>query len=307
MKSLRKIGVSLACVAVVCGAALAWQMYRENADERKLAEEARIWRVRAEQGDVEAEANLGHLYSIGKGVLQDYAEALRWYRKAADQGYAKGEDGLAFMYSHGQGVPQDYGEALRWYRKAAEQGDAKGQYDLGVMYYYGRGVPQDYAQAIRWYRKAVDQGYAKAQYSLGIMYYYGRGVPQDRPEAIRWYRKAADQGDDDALRAISAQLTLFTKLALFGEFLLGFWLLSDFLSGKHLRDLPQRLLAGTGALCMLSAGLTWYGYAHHQIRCLRCGFVVFTLFRWFLNTVVIALLVYVVGSGKRSKAAVDGL
>ncbi|MGB0012203.1 MAG: tetratricopeptide repeat protein [Candidatus Sulfotelmatobacter sp.] len=305
MKSLRKIAVSLACLAVVCGASLAWHIYKEKADERALAEEATIWRVRAGQGDVEAAANLGHMYSNGKGVLQDYAEALRWYREAADQGYAKGQDGLAFMYSHGQGVAQDYGEALRWYRKAAEQGDAKGQYDLGVMYYYGRGVPQDYAQALRWYRKAVDQGYAKAQYSLGIMYYYGRGVPQDRPEAIRWYRKAADLGDDDALRAISARLTLFTKLALFGEFLLGIWLLSDFLSGKRPRDLPQRLLAGAGALCTLSAGLTWYGYAHHQIRCLHCGFAVFTLFRWFLDAVLIALLVYVVGKG--SNVAADGL
>jgi hypothetical protein len=303
MKSLRKIGVSVACVAVVCGAELAWQMYREKADERNLAEEARICRLRAEQGDVEAEANLGHIYSSGKGVLRDDAEALRWYREAADQGSAKGQDGLAFMYSHGQGVPQDYAEALRWYRKAAEQGDAKAQYDLGVIYYYGQGVPQDYVQAIRCYRSAIDRGYAKAQYGLGIMYYYGRGVPQDRPEGIRWYRKAADQGDEDALRAISAQPTLLTKLALLGEFLLGIWLLSDFLSGKHLRDLPQRLLAGAGALCTLSVGLTWYGYSHHQIRCLRCGFAVFTLFRWFLNAVLITLLVYIVQSGKRSEAA----
>jgi TPR repeat protein len=55
------------------------------------------------------------------------------------------------MFSQGRGVPQDYAEAVRWYRKAADQGYAKAQYNLGNMYWYGRGVPQDSAQAERWY------------------------------------------------------------------------------------------------------------------------------------------------------------
>ena len=46
-------------------------------------------RARAEQGDAEAQFNLGVMYSNGEGVPQDDAEAVRWYRLAAAQGYAR--------------------------------------------------------------------------------------------------------------------------------------------------------------------------------------------------------------------------
>ncbi len=111
MRSFWKIAVP-ACVAVIGGAATTWQIYRAKANELKLAQDATVCRLGAEQGDAKAQANLGHMYSHGQGVPQDYAEALRWYRKAAEQGDANGQDGLASMYSHGRGVPQDYAETI---------------------------------------------------------------------------------------------------------------------------------------------------------------------------------------------------
>jgi TPR repeat protein len=86
MTSLWKIAAPVACVAVICGAAILWWVRKERATERKLAEDAR---VRAEQGEAKAQFRLGYIYSQGKGVSQDYTEAVRWYRKAADQGDAK--------------------------------------------------------------------------------------------------------------------------------------------------------------------------------------------------------------------------
>ena len=81
----------------------------------------REWRPLAEQGDAEAQFNLGLMYYKGRGVPQDYAEAVKWYRKAAEQGVAEAQYNLGFMYNNGQGIPQDYAEAARWYLKAAEQ------------------------------------------------------------------------------------------------------------------------------------------------------------------------------------------
>ena len=52
------------------------------------------------------------------------AVALKWYRMAAEQGDADAQTDLGIMYDNGFGVPQDYAEALKWYRKAAEQGYA---------------------------------------------------------------------------------------------------------------------------------------------------------------------------------------
>ena len=80
----------------------------------------------------------------------DYATALREWRPLAEQGNANAQFNLGFMYRNGLGVPQDYAKALQWYRKAAKQGVAEAQYNLGIMYGNGEGVPQDYAQAHMW-------------------------------------------------------------------------------------------------------------------------------------------------------------
>jgi TPR repeat protein len=198
VKSLWRIAVPVICVALICGAAVSWHFAKTRTIERRLVEDAKACRLRAEQGDANAQYDLARLYYQGKGVPQDYAEAARWYRKAADQGNAKAQYGVGFMYDSGKGVPQDYSEAVGWYRKAADQGNAKAQYGLALMYHEGKGVPRDYAKAVDWCRKAADQGYAKAQYALGYTYFEGKEVPQDHSEAVRWYRKAADQGYAEA-------------------------------------------------------------------------------------------------------------
>ncbi len=49
------------------------------------------WRYRlaADQGDADAQFNLGIMYENGRRVPQDETEAVRWYRLAADQGFAR--------------------------------------------------------------------------------------------------------------------------------------------------------------------------------------------------------------------------
>ena len=112
----------------------------------------------AEQGDVDAQFNLGVMYATGEGVPENDAEAVRWYRLAADQGYTNAQLSLGLMYANGEGVARDLAEAVKWYRLAAEQGDAMGQYALGFMYDYGEGLPDDYVLAYAWYNLAAAQG-----------------------------------------------------------------------------------------------------------------------------------------------------
>ena len=54
----------------------------------------------------------------------DYATALREWKPLAEQGNADAQNNLGLMYREGQGVPQDYKTAVKWYQRAAEQGDA---------------------------------------------------------------------------------------------------------------------------------------------------------------------------------------
>ena len=99
------------------------------------------------------------MYAQGEGVTQDYIEAVRWFRMAAEQGDANAQVNLGVMYGIGKGVTQDDAEAVRWFRLAAEQGDASAQFGLGLMYNNGEGVTQDYVRAHMWYNIAAANGY----------------------------------------------------------------------------------------------------------------------------------------------------
>ena len=66
------------------------------------------------------------------------------------------------MYSQGRGVPQDDAEAIRWYRLAAEQGLARAQAALGLMYANGRGVLKDSVITPMWYTVADANGHPGA-------------------------------------------------------------------------------------------------------------------------------------------------
>ena len=116
-------------------------------------------------------------------------------QKAAEQGDVDAQFNLGVMYEQGKGVAQDDKQAVAWFRKAAEQGNVYAQYMLGAMYFHGRGGAQDDKQAVAWTRKAAEQGDAAAQYLLGAMYFHGRGVAQDYKLAYVWSSVSAANGD----------------------------------------------------------------------------------------------------------------
>ena len=49
-----------------------------------VASELDSLKAAAEQGDVEAQFNLGYMYSSGEGVPQNDTEAMRWFRMAGN-------------------------------------------------------------------------------------------------------------------------------------------------------------------------------------------------------------------------------
>ncbi len=129
----------------------------------------REWQPLAEQGDAEAQFQMGWLYKNGYGVPQNDKQVVEWWELSAEQGYARAQYNLGLMYRKGQGVPQDYKEAVKWYRLSAEQGDTYAQYNLGFMYNNGYGVLQDYVRAHMWYNIVVSNGYETAtEYRDGL-------------------------------------------------------------------------------------------------------------------------------------------
>jgi hypothetical protein len=111
-------------------------------------------RQAADQGHAEAQATLGALYQLGKGVPQDYAQAAVWYRKSAEQGCPFAQRAFGVLLSEGRGVPKDGAEAVMWFRLAAEQGEASAQVNLGAAYQMGGFVPRDFSECYFWYKVA---------------------------------------------------------------------------------------------------------------------------------------------------------
>ena len=107
-----------------------------------------------------------HAQGFAKGLAAaqsgDYATAMKEWQPLAEQGNANAQSNLGVMYEHGDGVIQDYAEAVKWYRLAAEQGNASAQNNLGVRYESGLGVLQDNILSHMWYNIASANGSKKS-------------------------------------------------------------------------------------------------------------------------------------------------
>lgn len=164
---------------------------------------------RAEQGNAQAQLQLGNKYLAGEGIPKDVAKASEWYQKAADQGLSEAQTRLGRFYENGESTSKNVVRAAELYQKAAEQGNAEAQIYLGGMYERGEGVSKNIAKAIELYQKAVDQGNPEAQFILGIKYEgwmdpgeSSTGVIQDVGKAVELYRRAAVQGHAGAQYAL---------------------------------------------------------------------------------------------------------
>ena len=83
----------------------------------------RFWRLVARLGSVDAKVNLGTMYFIGEGVLQDYNRAFNWYTLAAEEGDVSAQKNLGKMYRYGLGTKKMPIISHMWYTLAAWQGD----------------------------------------------------------------------------------------------------------------------------------------------------------------------------------------
>tara|TARA_B110000914_G_C15067684_1_gene266982 strand:+ start:166 stop:492 length:327 start_codon:yes stop_codon:yes gene_type:complete len=71
-------------------------------------------------------------------------------KRLAEQGEADAQFDLGLMYDNGRGVPENNAEAVKWYRLSAEQGNEFAQLNLGLMYDSGDGVPENSLTSYVW-------------------------------------------------------------------------------------------------------------------------------------------------------------
>jgi len=87
MRALRGVVVLVLALALSAPVLAAdydagWEAYSRGDYATALKE----WRPLAQQGDADAQYNLGVMYYEGKGVPQDYVQAYMWFNLAASRG-----------------------------------------------------------------------------------------------------------------------------------------------------------------------------------------------------------------------------
>jgi TPR repeat protein len=76
---------------------------------------------------------LGLRYHQGHGVLQDYKQAVKWLRLAAEQGNADAQYNLGVVYYEGKGAAQDDVMAHMYWNIAGVSGHKDAIHNRGVV------------------------------------------------------------------------------------------------------------------------------------------------------------------------------
>ena len=73
------------------------------------------------------------MYAEGQGVPKDSAKAVELFTKAAEQGNVDAQNNLGVMYFVGEGVSRDVNKAKQWFEKAAAQGNEEAKGNLEAL------------------------------------------------------------------------------------------------------------------------------------------------------------------------------
>jgi uncharacterized protein len=97
--------------------------------------------------------------SIQLHAQQSDTNPIESIKAKAENGDSNAQRDLGIAYHYGKGVKIDPVEAAKWFRRAAEQGDELAQYMLGNCYVNGSGVATNAVEAIKWWRRSADQNF----------------------------------------------------------------------------------------------------------------------------------------------------
>ncbi len=176
---------------------------------------------KAQQGDAEAQTNLGWRYIRGDGVPQDDKEAVKWFQKAADQGQKVAMAFLSLCYTNGDGVPKNPQKAKELWNKANVNGiaETRKRKNRNVRMFGAIAAPSTFKGVVSSVLGAmfspigwIIRGTAKECLCESRKFeiseccdilecdelYQMSDVPQDFTEAITRYQQAAELGDPKA-------------------------------------------------------------------------------------------------------------
>ena len=154
--------------------------------------------VEAEEGNPEAQFELGSMMYFGIGLDACPSEGLSLIQRAAVSGHPVAQVLLGYAYLFGKNVDRDSREAFKWLWLSARQDNAEAYYYLGACYHEAWGVARNDEQAAACLIKSARMGNLNAQYHLSRFYHEGIGFPANSEQAEAWCHAAALQGHEQA-------------------------------------------------------------------------------------------------------------
>ena len=145
---------------------------------------------------------------------QDLKEAAHWLTKAAEQGNVQAQYDLGALYADGKGVGRDLRKSAEWTRRAADAGLSAAELEYAIMLFKGRGVAKDQDRAAFYLKSAAGKGNPVAQNRLARLYAHGVALKADMMEAAKWHMLARAAGVSDfQLDFMLSKLTEAQRLA----------------------------------------------------------------------------------------------
>jgi putative methionine-R-sulfoxide reductase with GAF domain len=153
--NLALLGLAIAVTAMALGYLVAPMIGRRGASSAQAAQQSLVEAASTPSGQSATDQRLLDQRSAAE---RPRPKSLAELRKLADQGDAEAQWQMGVRFHNGEGVPHDDAQAMQWFQRAAERGHVTAQGALGAYYFAARGVPKDLSKAYFWSVIAMAQG-----------------------------------------------------------------------------------------------------------------------------------------------------
>lgn len=164
---------------------------------------------KAEQGDAEAQNNIGRCYALGIGVGKDTKQAMVWFKKSAAQGNTKGIINVGTCYQD----DWKFEKARSYYEDALSKRDIRAYYFLGWLYaspLWQKGI--DLAKSLSYFQQGAAAGDVRSQYQLSKDYNIGTTKLTRDGEKAQFWRDQVIANKDQRWAASAANDACYSFL-----------------------------------------------------------------------------------------------
>lgn len=182
---------------------------------RDLARARALYEQAASRGHGKAQCALGRMLMRGQGGEADAPRGVILCRAGAEDGDADAQAELGRLHLFGAfGAEHDLALARRWLMRAAEQGEGGAALLLGQSYWNSEEGGRDAAAAARWGEIAFEAGEPAAALLVAqaLLHALSEGGPPDQADpddvdaAILWFTRAAASEPDAEKRQVAVRM-----------------------------------------------------------------------------------------------------